>query len=204
MIRVKGRIVGLCALLIAGAAHAEGITEPYVTAGDWEISAANHHMCGMRRLYGSPVREEEQALIVLYDPRRQLVSLNWGAHKPAFPPLGATLPLDLTFLKGKSMEESWGNQTFQIEKRDGYLFTHIFAGTKDTQRILRDLASHKTIVLSLGPSLMTALYLDASDAVAKLRECASKLAEPVPAAPLQRMPPNRCQSAGPFNCHSMP
>jgi hypothetical protein len=34
-----------------------------------------------------------------------------------------------------------------------------------------------TIGLWLGPSLMTGLPLDASDAVIKLRDCASKIAE---------------------------
>jgi len=181
MIRVKVRIFGLCALLIAGAAQAERVSEPYATVGDWEISTENHHMCAMTRSYG-PL-PEEQGLMVLYDPQRQLVSLNWAARKPAIAPIGATLPLELAFLKGKSMDDSWGNQTFRIEKRDGYLFTHIFSGPKDTQRILSDLASNKTIALFLGPSLMTALYLDASEAMAKLRECASKVAEGAPVDP---------------------
>jgi len=180
--RMRGRILGLCALLVAGAARAERVSEPYGTAGDWEISTENHHMCATKRSYGGPA-PEEQGLFVLYDPQRQLVSLNWAARKPALAPAGDTLPLGLAFLKGKSMDESWGNQTFQIEKRDGYLFSHIFSGPKDAQRMLRDLASNKTIALFLGPSLMTGLYLDASDAVAKLRECASKFVEPASAEP---------------------
>ena len=172
---LRGRILGLCALLMAGAAQAERVSEAYGTVGDWEISAENHHMCGMKRLYGS--REEEQGLIVLYDPQRQLVSLNWGARKPPLPPLGDSLDLNLAFLKGSSMDESWGSLPFQTEKGDGYLFTHIFTGPKDVQRILQDLASNRTIALFFGPTLMTGLHLDAFDAVAKLRECASKIME---------------------------
>jgi len=183
MTRVRGRIFGLCALLIAGAAQAERVSEPYGTAGEWEISTENHHMCAMKRRYGGRAPEEEQGLMVLYDPQRQLVSLNWAARKPPLPPLGASLDLGLAFLKGKSMDESWGNQTFQTEKGDGYLFTHIFTGPKDVQRILRDIASNQTIALFLGPSLMTGLYLNASDAMVKLRECASKVAEGAPADP---------------------
>lgn len=183
MTRVKGRIFGLCALLIAGAARAERVSEPYGTAGDWEISTENHHMCAMKRRYGGAAPEEEQGLIVVYDPQRQLVSLNWLARKPAIAPVGAKLPLSLAFLKGKSMDESWGNQTFQIEKGDGYLFTHIFSGPKDAERILHDLASNQTIALFLGPSLMTGLFLNASEATAKLRECASKLADGAPSDP---------------------
>jgi hypothetical protein len=180
MMSLQGRILGLCALLIAGAAQAERVSEPYGTAGDWEISTENHHACGMKRMYGSPAPEKEQGLFILYDPQRQLVSLNWGTGKPPVPPLSNTLDLDLAFLKGASLDESWGRQPFQTQKGDGRLFTHIFAGTKDVQRILQDLASHQTIALFLGPSLMMGLHLDASDAVAKLRECASKLPEPAP------------------------
>jgi hypothetical protein len=186
MMKLRGKILGLCALLTAGAAQAERASEPYGTAGDWEITADNHRMCGMKRLYGSRVPEDVQGLIVLYDAQRQIASLSWATRKPALPVLSDLLDLNLAFLKRSSMNESWGSQPFQIQKGDGYLFTHVFKGTTDVQRILRDLASHETIALFLGPSLKTGLHLDASDAVAKLRECASKVAESAPAAPLQR------------------
>jgi hypothetical protein len=55
------------------------------------------------------------------------------------------------------------------------LFTHIFTGSSDSDRLLRDLASQRDIALFFGPTLMTSLRLDASDAVTKLRECSSKI-----------------------------
>lgn len=184
--RLLGKIFGLCALLTASAAQAERVSESYGTAGDWEIAAENHRMCGMKRLYGSRAPEDVQGLIVLYDAQRQIASLSWATRKPALPVLSDPLDFDLAFLKKSSMDESWGSRPFQIQKGDGYLFTHAFKGTTDVQRILRDLASHETIALFFGPSLMTGLHLDASEAVAKLRECASKVAERAPATPLQR------------------
>lgn len=183
MMRLKGTILGLGALLTANAAQAERVSEPYGTAEDWEITAANHQMCGMKRLYDSSVPNDVQGLIVLYDAQRQIVSLNWAARKPALPVLTDSLDFDLVFLKGRSMDQSWGSQPFQIQKGDGYLFTHMFSGTSEVERILRDLASHDTIALFFGPSLMTSRYLNASDAVAKLRECAAKVAERGPSAP---------------------
>jgi len=176
---LRGKIFGVCALLTAGAAQAERVSEPYGKVGDWEISAENHRECGMRSSYGNGVAEKEQGLFVLYDAQRQVALLGWAARKPPLPPVGGPVHLDLAFLKGSSMDESWGNQPFQSQKGDGdgYVFTHIFAGSTDVQRILRDLASHEAIALSFGPSLVTGLHLNASDAVAKLRECSSKIVE---------------------------
>jgi hypothetical protein len=50
----------------------------------------------------------------------------------------------------------------------------MFTGSADSERILRDLASNEGISLFLGPAVLQALPLDASDAVKKLRECALK------------------------------
>jgi hypothetical protein len=177
----------VCALLTAGAAQAERVSEPYGKVGDWEITAEDHQMCLMKRLYGSSDPAKEQGLIVAYDAQGQVASLNWVTRKPPIPPLSDALDLDLAFLKKSgSMNESWGSQPFQIQKGEGYLFIHVFTGGTDVQRILRDLASQETIALFFGPSLVTGLHLDASDAVVKLRECASKIAELNSAAPLQR------------------
>ncbi|HVJ02795.1 MAG TPA: hypothetical protein VM662_11480 [Sphingomonas sp.] len=175
----------MCALLTASTAQAEGVSDPYATVGDWRITADNHKMCTMTRLYDSPVPEDVQALIVIYDAQRQIVSLNWAARKPKLPVLTDSLDFRLAFLKGKSMDESWGSQSFEIQKNDGYLFTHVFKGGPDVQHILRDLASHEIITLFFGPLVTTSLYLNASGAVAKLRECSSKLAEHAPAEPVQ-------------------
>ena len=169
-------MIGVCALLAAGAAQAEHVSEPYAKVGDWDITADNHRECGMKRLYGTGIAEKGQGLFVLYDARRQVVLLGWAVRKPPFPPLGGPIHLDLAFLKGRSMDDSWGNQPFETQKGDGYLFTHIFAGSTDAPRILRDIGSHDTIALFLGPMVMMSHRLDASDAVAKLRECALKVA----------------------------
>jgi hypothetical protein len=176
----------VCALLIAGAAQAEHVSEPYGKVGDWEITAENHRECGMRRVYGSSVADKAEGLIVLYDAQRQVALLGWMVRNPPFPPLGGPVHLDLAFLKGSSMGESWGNQPFQIQKGDGYAITHIFAGSADVRRILRDIASRDIMALFLGPMVMMSHRLDASDAVAKLRECASKIAEQNAADPPQR------------------
>jgi len=171
-------IFGLCALLGVGIAQAEPVNEPYAKVGDWEITAENNRECVMKRLYGSKVADEAQGLIVLYDARRKTAALSWASPKPKLPPLSTSLDFDLAFLKGSSLNESWGSQTFEIQKPAGaYAFIHVFTNPADVERILGDLASHEAIALFFGPTLMTGLPLDASDAVAKLRECASKLAE---------------------------
>jgi hypothetical protein len=54
---------------------------------------------------------------------------------------------------------------------------HVFKGSTDSDRFLRDLASHDAIALFFGPGLLTSLPLKASDTVTKLRECSSKSAE---------------------------
>ena len=184
---MRGKIFGVCALLTAGAAQAERVSEPYGQAGDWEITAENHQMCLMKRLYGSSDPAKEEGLIVAYDPQAQIVALSWVTRKPTFPALSASLDLDLTFLKkGASTGDSWGSQPFEIHKGTGYLFTHIFMGGMEVQRILRDLASHETFALFFGPSLATGLYLDASGAVAKLRECSSTIVNRNSVEPLQK------------------
>ena len=177
-------MIGVCALLAAGAAQAEHVSEPYAKVGDWDIIADNHRECGMKRAYGAG--ETEQGLFVIYDARRQVVLLGWAARKLEFPALGRPIHLDLAFLKGRSMDESWGNQPFETQKGDGYLLTHIFAGSTDAPRILRDIGSHDTIALFLGPMVMMSHRLDASDAAAKLRECAAKIAAQNAADPPQR------------------
>lgn len=47
----------------------------------------------------------------------------------------------------------------------------------DSDRFLRDLASHDALALFFGPGLLTSLPLKASDTVTKLRECSSKSVE---------------------------
>lgn len=167
---------GVFALLSAGVAEAEPVREPYAKVGDWEISAVNHRECGMLRSFAGRVADEYQ-LLVLYDAQRKVAALSWATPKPPLS-TAASLDLYLTFTrKGSPLNEKWGSQHFQFAKMvGGYSFTHVF-GSADSDRFLRDLASSDTIGLWLGPSLMTGLPLNASDAVTKLRDCASKIAE---------------------------
>jgi len=142
----------------------------------------------MTRWFAGSVADDEQLLSILYDAQRKAAALGWVTRKPKFPPLSHSLDFDLTFTgKGSSLNETWGSQPFQIQKRaDSYAFTHAFNGSTDSDRFLQDLASHDTIGLWFGPSLMVGLPLQASDAVAKLRECSSKIAEQDTSGRLQK------------------
>jgi hypothetical protein len=168
-------MLGVVALSSAGVAEAQATREPYAKVGDWEINSVNHKECGMLRSFAGSVTEESQ-LLVLYDAQRKVAALTWASSKPPLPT--ASLELYLTFTrKGSTLNEKWGSQPFQFAKlAGGYSLTHIF-GSADSDRFLRDLASSDTIGLWLGPNLMTGLPLGASDAVTKLRDCASKIVE---------------------------
>jgi hypothetical protein len=174
---MRGRIIGVYALLGAGASQAQPVSEPYAQASRWEITTENHRACMMKRFYVLNDSGDEQALVIFYDAQRKAAVLGWGTRKPKLPPLSDSLDFELSFtLKGTSRNASWGNQTFQIQKLgDEYRFSHVFRDSTDSDRVLRDLASSDTIGLWLGPTLMMALPLSASDAVTKLRECSSKL-----------------------------
>ena len=176
---MRDRIIGVCALLSAGASQAEPVSEPYANAGDWEITTENHRACMMKRFYVLRDDGDEQALVIFYDAQRKAAALGWGTRKPKLPPLSDSLDFDLSFArKGSSLNEAWGSQPFQIEKRvDEYRFSHVFNGSTDSDRFLRDIASSDTIGLWFGPTLMMGLPLSASDAVTKLRECSSKIVE---------------------------
>ena len=176
---MRGWIIGVHAVLSAGVVHAQGVAEPYAKVGDWEISTENHRGCAMTRWFAGSAADDEQLLSILYDAQRKAAALGWVMRKPKFPPLSHTLDFYLTFTrKGSVLNETWGSQPFQIQKRaDAYTFTHAFNALADSDRFLRDLASHDTIGLWFGPTLMAALPLHASDAVAKLRECSSKIVE---------------------------
>lgn len=184
---MRGRIIGVYALLSAGASQAEPVSEPYANVHDWEITAENHRACMMKRFY--VLRDgDEQALVIFYDAQRKAAALGWGTRKPKLPPLSDSLDFGLSFTrKGSSLNETWGSQPFQIEKRvDEYRFSHVFNGSTDSDRFLRDIASSDTIGLWLGPTLMMGLPLSASDAVAKLRECSSKIGEQDTSGRLQK------------------
>jgi len=189
---VRGWIIGVCALLGAGAAQAADGPEPYAKVGAWDIGAdAAKKLCSMRRFYGSVDPDKTEALLVLYSFQKQVVLLSFANNKMKYLPQEGSLNFDLAFLQGSSLDESWGSRPFQYHKLEGsYGFSHVFEGGTDIRHILHDLAGHEAITLFFGPDVMTSLPLDASSAVEKLRECALKLAENDPSEPYRNDPPN--------------
>lgn len=170
---MKAWIVGVYALFSAGALQAQ-VIEPFAQVGDWQINVQDGN-CGMMRLYPAVKGGPEEVLIVFYDAQRRTTTFNWGTRKPQFPPLSDSYDLRLKFLKGSSFKDTWGSPAFKVRKsQNGYVFTHVFTGASDSDRILHDLASEPAIVLFFGPALMTSLPLDASEAVTKLRECSAR------------------------------
>lgn len=175
---MRGRIIGAYALLCGSASQAERVSEPYAKVGYWEITTENHGVCMMKSLFPGKVAEDDQALIIGYNAQQKAAVLSWTPRKPEVPALADSLDLELSFLKGRPLNESWGSQAFEIEKSaDTYSFIHVFKGASDSDRFLRDLASHDALVLFFGPGLLTSLPLKASDAVTRLRECSSKIVE---------------------------
>lgn len=169
---MRGWIVSASLLLSAGAAQGKEF-QAYDKVGDWEIVSQDGERCAMKRSYGSVVADQQQGLVVMYNAQRQRVSLGWASNKPKFLPAHGSLYLDLIFVKKSSSDESWGSQSFDYDKQpDTYFITHVFTGSAEAERILRDLASNEVISFFLGPTLMMGLPLDASAAVKKLRECA--------------------------------
>jgi hypothetical protein len=172
---MRGLIVGVYALLSAGASEAQPVSEPYARAGAWEIATGNQRACMMQRSYVLKNNGDEQTLVIFYDAQRQGAVLGWGTRKPKLPPLSKALDFELSFTKGVSRNATWGSQSFDIDKvGDEYRFGHVFRGSTDSDRFLRDIASSDTISLWFGPTLMMSLPLTASDAVSKLRECSSR------------------------------
>jgi len=172
---MRGRLIGAFALLSISVSQPVTATEQYATADEWEITT-NGGACMMMRSYVLASRGDEQALVLYYDAERKGAVLGWGTQKPKLPPLSTSLDFEISFSRaGPDLDESWGSQSFQIEKHaDGYRFSHMFNGPTDSERILRDFASSSTFALWLGPTLIMSLPLVAKEAVAKLRECSSK------------------------------
>lgn len=169
--------MGVYVLLGAGVAHAESVSELYATVGEWEISAGNHGACVMQRSYLLKDNGDRQTLVVFYDAQKKGAVLGWATQRPELPPLSSSLDFDLSFgRKGSSLNEKWGSQPFQIEKvGNEYRYSHVFKGSADSDRFLRDFGSSELVALWLGPTVMMARYLNASEAVEKLRECSSSL-----------------------------
>jgi hypothetical protein len=163
-----------CALLSASAAFGAAPSEPYAKVGDWVIDGDDQQRCAMSRLFESTATDPMEALVVVYSVKQGLV-LNWASKKPKFLPPRDSLALDLSFMRGKSWNETWGSQNFEYKKSgDTHQFHLVFADRNNVERMLTDLSSSKIVSLSLGPILMMSLPLDAADAVRKLRECAAQ------------------------------
>jgi len=175
---MRGRIIGVCALLSANAAQAERVSEPYGKVGYWEITTENHNICVMKSGFPGKVANDAEALLIGYNPQQKTAVLSWTTQKQKLPALSDSLDFQLSFLKGRSLNDSWGSQPFQIkESAESHSFIHAFRGSTDSDHFLRDLASHDALVLYFGPVMMTSLPLKAPEAVQSLRECASKIAE---------------------------
>jgi hypothetical protein len=171
-------ILGLAAALVSGVAQAKDANEHYAQAGAWEIAAEPaRNLCKMFRYYGSTEGPDIEGLVVRYDAGSEAVSITWATG--VFPYLPETGDLDLfvNFIAGDEFDESWGSRSFHYRKdEETYYLSHEFAGPKESSRILRDLGGNEIVGFYLGPVLMSALFLEASDAVAALRECSLKIA----------------------------
>ena len=173
---MRGRIIGVCALLCASATQAEGVSEPYAKAGYWEIRTKNQSTSTMTSVFPGKVAGDAEALMIGYNPQQKTAVLGWITQKPKFPALTRSSDLRLSFLKGKSLNESWGTLPFD-NPNSADTFIHAFRGPKESERFLGHIAASEALVLSFGPVMLTSLPLKASDAVKKLRECSSKIAD---------------------------
>src|SRR3954462_4429087 len=104
---MRGRIIGVCALLSASAARAERVSEPYAKVGDWEITTENHSACVMKSLYPGKVADNAEALVIAYSALQKTAVLSWVTQKSKVPALTDSLDFELSFLKGRSLNDSW-------------------------------------------------------------------------------------------------
>lgn len=173
---MRSRTIGVFALLSASASQAEAVNAPYATVGYWEITTGNHSTCVMKSGFPGKVAGDAQALMIAYNEQQKTAVLGWITQKPRFPALSDSSDLQVSFLKGASLNDSWGTLSFDSAK-PADTFIHAFRGATETDRFLRDVASHDALVLFFGPVMVTSLPLKASEAVKKLRECSSKIVE---------------------------
>ena len=176
-LRMRSWIIGLCAVLTAGAAQAQDKSEHYATVGAWEVAIEpGQNLCKMYRFYGSSAGEGIEGLIVRYDAINEDLLLTWTTENLTYLPAKGDLEMHLNFVKGQNFDDAWGARDFHYEKpADTHYFTHQFAGGKESQRFLRDLGGKEILGLDLGAAMLTALFLEASEATETLRECSSKL-----------------------------
>ena len=166
-------ILGVCALLTAGAAQAEETGQVYAKAGGWEILAdPPSHRCVMQRFYRSKDGKKIEGLTVLYAADKEGVLIIWSNDWMTYLPAQGELELGLAFKKGASVDRSRASRSLHYKKvGKDYLFTLAFTDAKEAHQVLRDLGANEQIGLLLGPALLTSMPLDASEAIEKLREC---------------------------------
>lgn len=168
--RMRNWVIGVFALLTAGVAEAEEI---YAKVGGWEISAEpGSKRCVMHRSYRSKADNTSEGLTVLYAADKEGVLLTWSNDWSTHLPAKGDLDLRLAFKTGASIDASWGSRSLHFDQvADLYHFTRAFTDAEEARRVLDALAANENIGLFFDSKLITSLPLDASDAVAKLREC---------------------------------
>ena len=168
-------VIWMYALLTAGAVQAEEANQTYAKVGGWEISAQPpSHRCVMQRFYRSKDSKKIEGLTVLYAADKEGVLLIWSNNWMTYLPAKGDLELGLGFRKGASVDQTWASRSLHYDKvGNDYLFTRAFTDAEDARRVLHDLAANEHIGLFLGPTLLTSIPLDASEAIEKLRECSS-------------------------------
>ena len=166
-------LFGLCVSLWGGATQAQPAVATYAKVGDWEITADGNKRCSMSQVFTSTVPDDVEVLGVVYDAHLEGVVLSWAGNKPKYLLASGSVNLDVAFMKETSSKDNWSSKRFDYKKTNGtYYLHHAHIGRTDTYGMLNDLASNEILALFFGPTMITSLPLNATDAVAKLRECA--------------------------------
>ena len=177
---MKNWLFGLCVLLWGGATQAEPVADRYARVGDWEITSDGNKRCSMSQVFTSALADGVEVLGVVYDAKLDGMVLSWAGNKPKYLLTSGSVDVDVAFIKGSSSNGSWSNKRFDYKKSDGtYYLHHALIGRTVTYDMLHDLASNDIVALFVGPTMITSLPLNATEAVAKLRECATNV-DPAP------------------------
>lgn len=168
---MKCRLIVACAVSLSLAAEAEASGTAYAKVGPWEISAEAPR-CIMQGFFGREGDKKIDGLTIVYAADKGGVlmvwSNNWMTHLPA----KGELNVGLVFGKGALVDASWGSGNLGYEKvGNEYLFTLTFTQPATADRVLRSLAESEVMGLTSGETLLKSFKLNASGAVAKLREC---------------------------------
>jgi hypothetical protein len=167
-------LFGTFVLLWGGAAQAQPAADTYATVGDWEITADSNNRCSMTQVFTGVAADGVEVIGVVYDAKLEGVVLSWASNKPKYPLASGSVDLDVAFMKSSPSKESWSNKRFDSKNSDGtYRLHHALIGRTDTYGMLDDLATNEIVAIFFGPTMITSLPLNATEAVAKLRECAT-------------------------------